>query len=98
MVIGCCTVHKFPLHFIENLNLLFTHGLAQGVGIAFGETRQLLGQQHHLFLIDRNAVRIRQILFHFGKVVVNVFVAVFSFYVIGNIRHRPWAVECVHGD
>ena len=55
-------------------------------------------QKHHLLLIDRNSVGFFQIFFHCGKVVFNLFLAVFSSYETWNVFHRTRTIKRVHSN
>ena len=60
---------ELGLHLVQHVALLLSHRLAQRVGLSPGKAGQLLRQQHDLLLIDRNAVRVLQILLHVGYLV-----------------------------
>ena len=82
-----------PLH---NIYLLLSHSLTQLVGFTLGEARKLLGEQHHLLLINRYAVGILKNLLHLRQVVLYLLATHLAVYKIGNIIHWTRPVEGVH--
>ena len=91
-------VDEFRLHLIDEGLYLLTHRLSQGVAFASGEVGQFSRQQHHLFLIDGDAVGVFQKFLHHGNVVFDFLLTVFSGDETGNFIHRTGSVECVHGN
>ena len=89
---------ELGLQVIQFVLELLTHGLAQRVRLAAGETRQKARQQHDLLLIYRDAVCILQVFLHQVYVVDDGFAAVLAVDEVGNVIHRPRTVEGVHGD
>ncbi len=81
------SLNKFRPEFVELFPDLFTHSLTQLVGFTTAETSQQSGQQHHLFLIDGNAVGVFQVTFHHRKVVLYGFTAVLAGNKLRNIIH-----------
>ena len=98
MPVGGPARHEFVLEGVQDVDLLLSHGLAQLVGLAFGEAGQLLGKQHHLFLVHGDAVGVLQIFLHFGKVVFDGLLALFAGHEVRDIIHRPGPIEGVHGN
>ena len=86
------------LHGINDGFLLLTHRLTQCVGLATGEVGELAREEHHLLLIDRDAVGVLQILLHAGDVVCDWLLAVLTGDERRDVVHRSRAVEGVHGD
>ena len=86
------------LHCINDGFLLLTHRLTQSVGLATGEVGKLAREEHHLLLVDRDAVGVLQILLHAGNVVCDWFLAVLTGDERRDVVHRSRAVEGVHGD
>jgi len=89
---------KQDLHLLHILNLLFPNGLAQSIGLALSEARQLLRQKHHLLLIYGNAVGFFEVFFHFRRIIGNGLAPELAVNIIGDIVHRPRTVEGVHGN
>ena len=57
-IIGFAPFHKFLAKFFHNVQFLFTHGFAQGVGLAGGKPAQRFGNLHDLFLVHHTAVSV----------------------------------------
>ena len=98
MPVGPAAFHELDIEFLHVLDLLLAHRLAKLVGLAFGETGQLLREQHHLLLIDRDAVGVFQILLHLGGIVGDGLETLLAVDEIGDVVHRARAVERVHCD
>ena len=82
---------------VQFLDLLFSHSLSQRVALAAREIRELAGKKHDLFLINRNAVGVFQVLFHARNVVLYRLFSLLAGDELGNVAHGPWTVEGVHG-
>ena len=89
---------ELGLHLVQHVALLLSHRLAQRVGLSPGKAGQLLRQQHDLLLIDRNAVRVLQILLHVGYLVRDGLQTVLAGDEVRNIFHRTGPVQRVHRD
>ena len=89
MPFGLAARHELVLQGVQNVDLLLTHGLAELVCLSFGETGQLLGQQHHLLLVHRDAVGVLQEFLHFREVVLNSLLAQLTGHKVRNIIHGP---------
>ena len=87
-----------PLQVVHLLNLLLAHRLAQGVALAAGEARQLPREQHHLLLIDRDAIGVLEVLLHAGEIVDNGLLALLAGDEVGDVVHGTRTVEGVHCD
>ena len=74
------------------------HGLAEVVAFAASETCEETREEHHLLLIDGDAVSVLEIRLHDGDVVFDFFAALFAVDEVGNFVHRPRAVEGIHGN
>ena len=98
MTAGCTALHKLLLELIHLAYHLLTHGLAQSITLAAGEAGEQTREQHHLFLIDGNAVGILEIGLHLGDIVFDFFLTLLAGDKLGDIVHRTRAVEGVHGD
>ena len=98
MSVGLAARHELVFQGIQDVYLLLAHGLAELVGLAFGEAGQSLGQQHHLLLVHGDAVGILQELLHLRKVVLDGLFAQLAGHEIRDVIHRPGPVEGVHGD
>ena len=97
MSVFLSTFDKLRLHGIYNVLLLLSHSLAQGIALASGEVCQLSGKKHHLLLIYRDAVGVFQVLLHAGDVILDGFPSCFAGDERGDVVHRAWAVERIHG-
>ena len=84
--------HELVLQFVQDGNLLLAHRLAELVGLAFRETGQLLGEEHHLLLVDRDAVGVLEELLHLREIIFNALRSEFPVYEIWNILHRARTV------
>ena len=80
------------------LGLLLAHRLAQNIGLAEGETGQLLGDAHDLLLIDHNPIGRLQNRLQLGVIVGDGLFAVLAGDEGRDIVHRPRTIEGVHGD
>ena len=89
---------ELRLHGVDNLFLLLTHCLAQRITLATGEVSQLTAQQHHLLLIDCDAVSVLQVFLHDGNIVGNGLVAMLTTDERRNVLHRTRTIERVHSD
>ena len=98
MPFGRSAAHELVFQGVQDVYLLLSHGLAQLVGLALGETGQLLGQKHHLLLVHGYAVGVLQELLHLREVVFDGLFSQFAGYKVRNIIHRPRPIEGVHGN
>ena len=85
------------LHLVNDGLLLLSHRLSQGVALPAGEVGELSREQHHLLLIDRDAVCVLEILLHARDVVPYLLLAVLACDEGGYVVHRSRAVEGIHG-
>ena len=92
------SAHERLLQRVEHRLLLLSHGLAELVRLALGESGQLLREQHHLLLVDRDAVGFLEILLHVRKVVSDGARVVLAGYELGDVVHWAGPVEGVHGN
>ena len=98
MAVGLSARNKLRLHGINDVFLLLTHGLTQGIALATGEIGKLSRQEHHLLLIDGDAVGVLQIFLHAGDVIFNFLLAVLTRNKLRDIVHWSRTVEGVHGN
>ena len=49
-------VNKLLAEFLHFLRLLFPHGPAKNIGLSEAESGDLVGDRHHLFLIDDDSI------------------------------------------
>ena len=98
MAVFLATIDEFGFHGVNDVFLLLTHGLTQGIALTTGEVSQLARKQHHLLLIDGDAISILQILLHAGDVVFDLLLSVLTGNERGDVIHRSRAVEGIHGD
>jgi len=66
--------------------------------LSAGKIGQRPGLEHHLFLVDGDAVGILEIGLHHGMVVNHHLATMFPVDVRGNILHRARPVEGIHGN
>ena len=98
MAVGLSARNKLRLHGINDVFFLLTHGLTQGIALATGEVGKLSRQEHHLLLIDGDAVGVLQIFLHAGDVIFNFLLAVLTRNKLRDIVHWSRTVEGVHGN
>ena len=91
------TFDEFAFQFRQQFELLFTHSFTEGIRLSPGEQSQGPGLEHHLFLVDGNAVSVFQVGLHHRMVVFNGFFAVFAPDEGRDILHRPRTIQGVHG-
>ena len=94
----CATRHEVRLHLVDDVLLLFAHGLPETVGLPLREACELLGQQHDLLLIDRDAIGLLQILLTGVQIISNRLSPVLARNKIRDVFHRPWTIQGVHGN
>ena len=95
---GHTLFHELFVQFLHLGQLLLTHRLTQRIGLASREIGQLAREQHHLLLIDANAVGVLQILFHTIEIVFDFLPALLAGDKIRDVVHRSGAIEGVHCD
>ena len=91
-------LNEFGLHGVDDILFLFTHRLTQGITLTTRKICQLAREQHHLLLIDGNAVGVLQIFLHAGNRVGDRFQTVLTLDEVGDVIHRSRTVEGIHGD
>ena len=91
-------LNKLGLHLVEYRLDLFTHRLAEHVGLALGKAGELLRQQHHLLLIDGDSVGLAEVFLHVGEVVGYGLGSVLSANKTRNVLDRTRTVQGIHGD
>ena len=72
---------------------LLAHGAAQQVGFAERIARQHLGDLHHLFLVDDNALRFVDEVIDPRMDRVDLLLAMLAGVVDRDVLHRAWAIE-----
>ena len=92
------TLDKLGFHGIYDSLFLLTHSLAQGVALTASKVCQLARQKHHLLLIYGDSVGVLQIFLHAGDVVLYLLATVLARNKRGDIIHRTWTIEGIHGD
>ena len=92
------TFDELRLHGVDDILLLLTHRLTQGVALTTGEVGQQSGEQHHLLLIHGDAIRILQVFLHHRDIVGDRFISMLTTDELGDIAHRSRTIEGVHGD
>ena len=98
MAVPHTAVDEFRLHRIDDVFLLLTHRLTQGVTLTSGEVSQQSREQHYLLLIHRDAIGILQVFLHHGDIVGNRLVTVLTTDELRDITHRSRTIEGVHSD
>ena len=91
------TIDELGLHGIYDVLLLLTHSLSERIALTTGEVSQLAREQHHLLLIDRDAISILQILLHARDVIGNRLQAVLALDERRDIVHWAGTIEGIHG-
>ena len=91
-------LHELALEVVHLVDELLTHGLAQRVALAAGKVCQQTRQQHHLLLVDGDAVGVLEVLVHLGDVVDDGALAVLALDKVGDVVHGARTIEGVHGD
>ena len=92
--------HEPGPHLRHHLGLLLAHGLAKEVRLGQGEAGQPLGHQHHLVLVDGEAIGLSQDPFQGGMGVDDGLAAVFALdVVLGHAGfQRAGTVQGQDGD
>ena len=91
-------LEKLRLHRVDDGLFLLTHGLTQGITLTTSEVGQLTGEQHHLLLIDRDAVGVLQVLLHAGDIILDTRRVFLTGDELGDVIHRSRAIEGIHSD
>ena len=98
MSILLTTLNEFGLHLVNNLLFLLTHRLTQGITLTTSKVCQLARKQHHLFLINCNAISILQVFLHTRKVIGNLLPTRLASNKSRDIVHGPRSIEGIHGN
>ena len=98
MAVFLATLDEFGLHGVNDVLLLLTHRLTQGVTLTSGEVGQQSREQHHLLLIHRDAIGILQVFLHHGDIVGDRLVTVLTTDELRDIAHRSRTIQRIHGD
>ena len=89
---------KLGFHGIYYRLFLLTHRLTQGVTLTTREIGQQTREQHHLLLINGDAVGIFQIPFHHGNGICNLLLPFLTRDERRDVVHGTGAVKGIHGD
>ena len=89
---------KLGFHGIYYRLFLLTHRLTQGVTLTTREIGQQAREQHHLLLINGDAVGIFQIPLHHRNGIRNLLLSFLTGDERRDVVHGTRAVEGVHGD
>ena len=89
---------EFGFHVVQLVAQLLTHGLTQGIRFASGKVGQQTRKKHDLLLVDGDAVRILQVLFHDRYIVLDGLASLLTVDEVGDVVHRSRSVEGVHGN
>ena len=92
------TLNELWLHGVDNVLFLLTHSLTQGIALTTGKVGQLTRQQHHLLLIDGDAIGVLEVFLHAGDVVLDFLATILTGDERRNVVHRSRTVEGVHGN
>ena len=92
------TLYELGLHGIDDVFLLLTHGLAQGVALASGEACELAAQEHDLLLIDGDAIGVLEVFFAVGEVVCDWLSTILASYERRYVVHWTRTIQGIHGD
>jgi len=90
-------IHELDAIFFHHVFFLFAHRLAQTICFAQRETRELIGDLHHLFLIQNDAVSLLQNILQLRQFVADLGFSVFAVDEIVDhaALNRPWAIQRV---
>ena len=86
------------LQLRHDVHELLAHRLAELVRLAAREAGEVAREQHHLFLIDRDAVRVLEARLHLRVVVGDGLAALLAVDEVGDVAHGARTVQRVHGD
>ena len=89
---------ELGFHGIYYRFFLLTHGLTQGITLSTREIGQQAREQHHLLLINSDAVCIFQIPLHHRNGICNLLLSFLTRDERRNVVHGTGAVEGIHGD
>ena len=98
MAVRLPAIDEFGLQLIKLVLQLLTHRLTQRVALTTREVREQARQEHHLLLIDRDAVGVLQVFLHDWNIVGYRLPSHFPVDEVGDIVHRSRTVESVHGN
>ena len=87
---------KFRLHGVNDGFLFLTHSLTQSITFTACEVSQLAWKQHHLLLINSDAIGVLEVFFHARNVVGDERRILFAFDELRNVVHRSRPIECIH--
>ena len=96
MPFGRSLLHKFGLHFVQYILLLFTHCLSEHICLSFGKSGNFLGKEHDLLLVDRDPIGFLQVLLHILQIIGNGLCAMLSLDKGGDVGQRTGSIEGVH--
>ena len=91
--LGAGAVDEDAALALHLVGLLLAHGPAQQVGVAQRVTGQLLGDLHHLLLVDHDALGLAEQRLQIRVQVLGFLAPVLALYVVGNQVHGPRPVE-----
>ena len=98
VAIRLAALQEIGLHLVDDVLLLFAHGLSKAVGLTFRKAGELLAQQHHLLLVHRDAVGLFEVLLARVQIVGDRLTAVLAGHKVRDVFHRTRTVQGVHGD
>ena len=89
---------KLRFHLCDEVRFFLPHRFSKCVCLSLGESRQFLRKQHHLLLVNRDAIGLLQVFFARVYVIGNLFSAVLPSDKGWNVLEWPRSVQGVHGD
>ena len=90
--------NKLALHFLHQVDFLFTHGLSKRIRLTTSKSANFLRNLHKLLLINQNSISIFKSILHMIFIVSNWLFTVFSSNKFWNFAHWPRSIKCNHGD
>ena len=98
MTVLLSAFNKHRFHGVNDILFLLTHSLTKGVTLTTGKVGQLTGQQHHLFLIYRDAISILQVFLHTRDIILYLLTSILSGDEGRDVVHRTRTIQRVHSD
>ena len=98
MTVLLAAFNKHRFHGVNDILFLLTHSLTKGVTLTTGKVGQLTRQQHHLFLIYRDAIGILQVFLHTRDIILDLLTSILSGDEGRDVVHRTWTIQRIHSD
>ena len=90
--------NKLALHFLHQVNFLFTHGLSKRIRLTTSKSTDFLRNLHKLLLINQNSISIFKSIFHMIFIIGNRLFTMFSSNKFWNFTHWPRSIKRNHGN